>query len=113
MVDPDGQSRNGDRAGLLAGLVLALSLSATVLFYRVVRPCGLTITEGVALVLFVPLFGTLIFNFLTTGAGFIRGIWSIRRTPAVSLTIRAVARQDGAWKTALVMVIRHEDVGRV
>jgi membrane glycosyltransferase len=92
--------------------VLALALGASALFYRLVRPGGVTILEGLALVLFVPLFGNLVFGFLLAGAGFIRGLLDGSRPPATSLASRARVRSS-ASRTALVMVIRHEDVSRV
>jgi membrane glycosyltransferase len=92
--------------------VLALALGASALFYQIVRPGGVTILEGLALVLFVPLFGNLVFGFLLAGAGFIRGILDSSRPPAKSLASRARVRSS-ASQTALVMVIRHEDVSRV
>jgi membrane glycosyltransferase len=92
--------------------VLALALGASALFYQLVRPDGVTIPEGLALVLFVPLFGNLVFGFLIAGAGFIRGILDGSRPPAKSLASRARVRSS-ASRTALVMVIRHEDVSRV
>jgi membrane glycosyltransferase len=54
----------------------------------------------------------LVFGFLIAGAGFIRGILDGSRPPAKSLASRARLRSS-ASRTALVMVIRHEDVSRV
>src|SRR4029450_7924725 len=59
---PRRREPTGDHAALLACLVLALALGASALFYRLVRPDGITILEGLALVLFVPLFGNLVFG---------------------------------------------------
>ena len=107
-----GPSRGrNDRALALAGLVLSLSITATALFWRVIRAEGVTAGEGLALVLFMPLFGSLTFTFFVTGAGFLRGIAARSSTP--SAAAQWSTRDATPSRVALVMVVRHEVVTRV
>jgi membrane glycosyltransferase len=100
-----------DRALALAGLVLSLSLAATGLFWEVIRAEGVTPAEQLALVLFMPLFGSLTFTFLVTGAGFLRGFAA--RPSTRSTLAQWSPRAATPSRVALVMVVRHEVVTRV
>ena len=100
-----------DRALTLAGLVLSLSLAATVLFWGVIRTEGVTPAERLALVLFMPLFGSLTYTFLLTAAGFLHGIAT--RTSTRSTLAQWNMPPATPSRVALVMVVRHEVVTRV
>ena len=100
-----------DRALTLAGLVLSLSIAATVLFWGVIRTEGVTPAERLALVLFMPLFGSLTYTFLLTAAGFLRGIAT--RTSTRSTLAQWDTPPATPSRVALVMVVRHEVVTRV
>ncbi len=100
-----------DRAVTLAGLVLSLSIAATGLFWGVIRADGVTPAERLALVLFMPLFGSLTFTVLVTAAGFLRGIAA--RTSTRSTLAQWGTREAPPSRVALVMVVRHEVVTRV
>ncbi len=100
-----------DRALALTGLVLSLSIAATALFWGVIRAGGVTPAELVAVVLFMPLFGSLTFTFLVTAAGFLRGM--AVRTPTRFPLAQWGTRDDSPTRVALVMVVRHEVVTRV
>ncbi len=100
-----------DRALTLAGLVLSLSLAATVLFWGVIRTEGVTPAERLALVLFMPLFGSLTYTFLVTAAGFLHGIAT--RTSTRSTLAQWNMPPATPSRVALVMVVRHEVVTRV
>ena len=100
-----------DRALTLAGLVLSLSIAATMLFWGAIRAEGITPAERLALVLFLPLFGSLTFTFLVSAAGFVRGIAT--RTGTRSTRAQRGTRDATPSQVALVMVVRHEVVTRV
>ena len=100
-----------DRAVTLAGLVLSLSMAATVLFWGVIRANGVTPAERLALVLFMPLFGSLAFTVLVTAAGLLRAIAA--RTSTRSTLAQWGTREATPSRVALVMVVRHEVVTRV
>ena len=108
---PRQTDRRHEYAGTLAALVLGISLAATVVFGRLVRADGVTLAETVALLLFVPLFGSVTFSFLTSGAGFAR---IMRREMSPSTRPAADGHApDTASRVALVMLVRHEVVARV
>src|SRR5262245_571687 len=99
-----------DRAACLALLVLAITLSGITLFGRVISPGGLTAVDVVTVMLFGLLFGRLSCTFLLAVAGFVRDATGSRRRPSPRALASTRARTS---RTAIVMPIRHEDVGRV
>ena len=101
---------SGDRAGWLTLLVLAITVAGTALFGRIVTARGVTLLDPIAIALFALLFGHLACAFLIAMAGFIRGRTALldrRRHEATP------AQHDGRSRTAVVMVVRHEEISRV
>lgn len=96
-------------------LVLGLTLGGTTLFSSILGADGLTVVDLVALALFGVLFGHLSCAFLLAVAGFARGLrpFSGRRPNPFPLQSTAASPRSRPSRTAVVMAIRHEDVGRV
>jgi membrane glycosyltransferase len=101
---------SAERAGWLALLVLLIALCGTLLFWRVLAARGVTLANAIAAVLFGLLFGHLACRFLLAVTGFIRGMRLTRR--GGSSPTRA-PKGVTVSRTAIVMVIRHEELPRV
>jgi membrane glycosyltransferase len=99
-----------ERAGLLALLVLLIALGGTILFGRVLAVRGVTLANVIAVALFGLLFGHLACRFLLAATGFIRGMQRARRSgPSAT----RAPKSGAVSRTAVVMVIRHEEIPRV
>ena len=99
-----------ERAGGLALLVLLIALGGTILFGRVLAARGVTLANAIAVALFGLLFGHLACRFLLAATGFIRGMQRARRSgPSAT----RAPKSGAVSRTAIVMVIRHEEIPRV
>jgi membrane glycosyltransferase len=98
-----------ERAGWLALLVVLIALAGTALFGRLLSAPGLTLIGGIAIALFGLLFGHLTCAFLLAVTGFLRGMRRGSRSDAPAPALRSGTTS----RTAVVMVIRHEEVPRV
>lgn len=98
----------GERAGVLALLVLATTALASALFHGLLGADGFTWLDAATLGLFAVLFGSIGFTFYIAFAGFVCGL---RRREGAARPPRPDAL--GSSRTAVVMVIRHEDMQRV
>ncbi len=99
-----------ERAGWLALLVLLIALGGTILFGRVLAARGVTLATAIAVALFGLLFGHLACRFLLAVTGFIRGLGSARRIAPGAMRM---PKSGTVSRTAVVMVIRHEEIPRV
>jgi membrane glycosyltransferase len=99
-----------ERARWLALLVLLIALGGTILFGRVLAVRGMTLANAIAVAVFGLLFGHLACRFLLAATGFIRGMRRVRRSrPSAT----RAPKSGTASRTAVVMVIRHEEIPRV
>ena len=101
---------SGERAGWLAFLVLTITFGGTILFGRIVTARGVTLVDLIAVALFALLFGHLACTFLLAMAGFVRA-----RRGRVNDRRHAIpsTRPDARSRTAVVIVVRHEEIPRV
>jgi membrane glycosyltransferase len=100
----------GERAGWLALLVLAAAVAGTAMFGSIIGVAEPTLVNLALLLLFGLLFGNLACTFFLALAGFVR---DVRRRPAGPAHPPAPAALRERSRTAVVMVIRHEDLARV
>jgi membrane glycosyltransferase len=100
----------GDRAGWLALLVVVAAVGGTAMFASVIGVAGPTPVNLALLLLFGVLFGNLACTFFLTLAGFVRDVRRGPRDPAHTPATAALTERS---RTAVVMVIRHEDLARV
>ncbi len=97
------------RFAVLAGSA-ALTAFAAHEMYLVLQVAGLTLLEGVVLVLFVVLFAWVAFSFVTNLAGFVLTLIARDPPPAVD---PAQLHRESPSRTALLFPVYNEDAARV
>jgi membrane glycosyltransferase len=99
-----------ERASWLALLVVLSASAGMILFGRPLTAKGLTLVDAIAIGLFGLLFGHLACRFWLAVTGFIR---SMRRVARRGPSAASVPHTGAGSRTAVVMVIRHEEISRV